>query len=343
MSRNARRENKTRSIQTSVQVLLVVVGVGLLVTGLALAASGTSVDEAVDSISDEWGDQGSTETGSETQTSADGGDGSGGAGDDEAADDSQDGDGGDGTDESDGASDDGSSGDSETDAGDESDDGEDNETGAGNESDDGTGNESETGTDDETTESDETHALTVLVEDEDGEPLENATVAVDSTTDFSSGNETATDDDGEAAFNLTDGEYEITASADGYEDAEDTVEIDGDDEEITLTLETSDEATDGTGNDNNDDGEQYRTLTAFVVDEDGEPLEDATVEIQEPGLFGDSDDGETGDDGKVEFAVQDGEYEVTAAADGYDEAETTVEIDGDDEEVLLRLEESAFQ
>ncbi len=134
---------------------------------------------------------------------------------------------------------------------------------------------------------DETYTLTVTVEDGDGEPVEGATVMVmeagmmeddgagnetdtgeDNETD--AGNETAdndtdagnetdtedgmdtemeqeTDEEGMVEFTeLENGEYTVTAESDGQQ-AEDDVEIDGADEEVTLTL-----GEDGAGNETGD-------------------------------------------------------------------------------------------
>ncbi|RKD89131.1 carboxypeptidase-like regulatory domain-containing protein [Halopiger aswanensis] len=337
MSRNARSENaKMRSIQRSVQVFLIVAGIGLLVAGLALAASGASVGDAVDTISEKWSDQTSTETG--TDTTADGG----GATDDE--------DGNNESDESDADGSDSTSG--ESDAGNETDDADegaadgtdDTDSSAGGDESDVEDNESAVGG--ETNESADTHTLTVTADNESGDPVENATVAVDAMDAGNSlHNETTTGGNGEAEFDLEDGEYNVTVSADGYEDAQETVEISGEDEDVALTLasdqeqdESDTDGTDGTDDDAADN--ESSTLTVFVVDGDGNPVENATVEATESGLFGDSHDNETNADGEAEFDLEDGEYDLTVSADGYDDAQDTVEINGEDEEVLLMLEES---
>ena len=169
------------------------------------------------------------------------------------------------------------------------------------------GSENESG--DETGD-DETYALTVTVENDQG-PVEGATVTLEQagmtgggegTTGNESDNETSTDgignesdggignesdnetttdggatdigqsfpmedktdENGEVEFEeLEDGEYTVTAENEG-EETEDDVEIDGDDEEVTLTLgegdttgnesesgnetDTGDNETNGTGN-----------------------------------------------------------------------------------------------
>lgn len=148
------------------------------------------------------------------------------------------------------------------------------------------GSENESG--DETGD-DETYALTVTVENDQG-PVEGATVTLEQagmtgggegTTGNESDNETSTDggatdigqsfpmedetdENGEVEFEeLEDGKYTVTAENEG-EETEDDVEIDGDDEEVTLTLgegdttgnesesgnetDTGDNETNGTGN-----------------------------------------------------------------------------------------------
>lgn len=340
MSRNARRKNaKTRSIQTSVQVFLIVAGIGLLVAGLAFAASGTSVHDTVGSLSEEWDDSEGAEPGAdsddedEDEHSGDDEEGSPNDGDDTDGDDT-DGDEGDTPDDGsdDGGADDGDSDDSDGDGdGDGETDGPDDEDG------------DDERDDEENDDSADAHSLTVLVEDEDGDSIEDATVTVDAADwDNPQSDEATTDDDGEVEFELEDGEYDLTVSADGYEDVEHDVEIDGGDEDVWLVLEASDDEQDDEGDaDGDDDADDTYTLTTYVVDEDGDPIEDATVEVVESGLFGDNDEtGTTDDDGEAEFDLEDGEYDLTVSVDGYEDAEDHVEIDGDDEEILVVLQES---
>lgn len=292
MRRNARRQRtKSRSIQSSVQILLTVSGLVFLLAGLLLAASGASVSSAVGSVSDRWDDsQRPTEDDVEP-----------------ANDDSAD---ADGSNETDGGGDDGDEP-AETDGSDDETDG---------------GNESESDTDDQT------HALTVITETQDGEQIDDATVSVTG----GSANEVQTvGGNGEATFELEDGEFTITADADGYNATETAVRIDGEDDAVTLTLEERDSTDDGTG----DDSDGPYTLAVTVEDQDGNSIDNATVEIEDEDEFLSSgEEKDVDDDGEVEFERDDGVYTITATAAGYASTEETVEIDGSGEATTLTLE-----
>lgn len=71
--------------------------------------------------------------------------------------------------------------------------------------------------------------LTVRVQTEEEQPIAEADVTVDD-------EEAATDEDGVATLDLEDGNYTVTVSAGGYEDAEEEVTIDGEDVEVTVML-----------------------------------------------------------------------------------------------------------
>lgn len=139
-----------------------------------------------------------------------------------------------------------------------------------------------------------TYALAVTVEDEAGEELD-ADVFVDGNSDW-----------GE----LESGEYVVEAGLDGYEPVEETVVIDDEDVDLTLTLEEE-----------QDEG-PYE-LVVDVEDTDGEPIEDATVEVD-----GDTDWGE----------LEPGTYDVTADADGYEATQEPVDIVDEDVSVTLTLD-----
>ena len=98
---------------------------------------------------------------------------------------------------------------------------------------------------------------------------------------------------------------------------------------------------DDNGEDDDDENGETYTLTVTVEDEAGEPLEGATVSVEDSeglleGVFDEEDEGETDADGMVEADVEDGEYTVVAEHDNEDDdAEADVEIDGADEEVTV--------
>ncbi|WP_246999638.1 carboxypeptidase regulatory-like domain-containing protein [Halosolutus gelatinilyticus] len=336
MRRSATEQrSKTRSIQTSVQILLTISGVVFLVAGLTLAAGVVSVGGTLGPITDHWG-------------GSDSGDGAG-SGNDDGADTTGDDSGDDGADGSGGDNSDGTGqngGDGTADDGDGNGTGGDgNETdagtgGGGNETDDGTSGDGEDGSNN-ANESDgnETHALTVFVEDDDGNPIEGAAVEVDSQSGSTNNEETGPR--GEAAFDLEDGEYAINASADGYEAANATTEIDGANETVTLTLSATDDG--GDDGDDNDagNGASPSTLTVLVEGDNGEPIKNATVEVKEDArFFPSSEEKDVDNDGKAEFKLEDGKYTVTASADGYEETVKSVEVDGDDEVILLTLDQN---
>lgn len=307
------RNAETRSIQTGVQLLLIAIGVLFLVSGLVLTASGSTIGATIGSFADDspaddspLGDTETEGTDDDTERDDDGSDRDETGGDE---------DGGDDSDESDGA-DDG-----------DADEGDDN----GDESDDGSDADDPDGSDDDALEA--THNLSVLVEDDGGGPIENATVTLEGDSD----QETDVDEDGEAVFDVEEGEYTVTVEADGYDGDEADVELDGDDEEITLVLEAVSSDDDAEAND--DEGE--RTLTVLVEDDEGDPVENTTVTLEESdslGFFGGAEETESDEDGEATFDVQDGEYSVAADAEGYERDEVDVEIDGEDEVILLLLE-----
>jgi len=124
--------------------------------------------------------------------------------------------------------------------------------------------------------------LTVSVVDQDGNAVDGADVSLnDSVSD-----EKTTGGDGEVEWEVEDGTYSVTANADGYQSAEDSVEIDGSDESIELTLEeeSDDSGDDNSGDDDSSDG--TNTVTFAVEDRNGDPLENATVSLEQNSLFG---------------------------------------------------------
>jgi len=323
MRRNAQHSRtETRSIQRSVQILLTVCGIVFLLAGLVLAASGASVSSAVGSVSDRLDDaQQPADDGGDTADSNSVGDG-----------DATDGTGGtaneteetDGTDSTDTQTDGTDSTDTQADSSDSTD------TQA-----DGTDSTNSDGSNETTT--DESHVLTAVVESQNGDVIDNATVTVDPGS--ASNVSKSVDENGETEFVLEDGEYAVTADADGYKTTENSVQVDGADQTITLTLEQQTQADSDT-----DDSDGAHTLAVTVKDENGTAIENATVEVAEDTVILGSSKKETkevNDDGEATFELEDGEYAVTANADGYTFAEPKprpVTIDGGDESITLTLE-----
>jgi len=335
MRRNAQHSRtETRSIQRSVQILLTVCGIVFLLAGLVLAASGASVSSAVGSVSDRLDDA--------QQPADDGGDtaDSNSVGDGDATD--TDGAGGtaneteetDSTDSTDTQTDGTDSTDTQTDGTDSTDTQADSSDSTDTQAD-GTDSTNSDGSNETTT--DESHVLTAVVESQNGDVIDNATVTVDPGS--ASNVSKSVDENGETEFVLEDGEYAVTADADGYKTTEKSVQVDGADQTITLTLEQQTQAGDGT-----DDSDGTHTLAVTVKDENGTAVENATVEVAEDALLLGSSKKETkevNDDGEATFELEDGEYAVTANADGYTFAEPKprpVTIDGGDESITLTLE-----
>lgn len=112
----------------------------------------------------------------------------------------------------------------------------------------------------------ETHELAISIENEGGDPVQGATVAVEDEDSglvggLIEGRERGeTDDDGEVTFALEDGEYTIEADAEDDSTTED-VTIEGD-EEASLTIKEGD-GEDDEGEDETGEGDEEK------ADEDG--------------------------------------------------------------------------
>lgn len=84
----------------------------------------------------------------------------------------------------------------------------------------------------------ETREVTVIVTDDDGNPIPGATVEI--------GGETVTaDDDGVVTIELEDGTYEATIEADGYETMTEEITVDGEAVESTFELSVDEPVDDG--------------------------------------------------------------------------------------------------
>lgn len=333
MRRNTQQHGtESRSIQRSVQVVLTISGIVFLLAGLILAASGASVSSAIGSVTDRFDDssQPADDIDSSNGDAADGGS-SGNETDDTDGGNSDTGDNG-GGDTGDGDAGDGNTGD-----------GSDGDTGDGGDgdgdSDDGNtdGDDSDGGDNGDSSDDDGTHALTVSVVDQDGNAVDGADVSLD---DFSS-DEKTTGGDGEVEWEVEDGTYGVTANADGYQSAEDNVEIDGDDESIELTLEEEDN---GSGDDDSDDDDSSddgssdgsSTMTFVVEDQNGNTLDNATVALERE-MFGEirgKEEKTVDQNGEVDFERENGDYALTVTVDGTESEEQTITFDGDDRMVL---------
>jgi len=159
-----------------------------------------------------------------------------------------------------------------------------------------------------------TYSLTFVIEDEDGDPIEDATVEVN-------GMEDNTDEDGEAVFkDLEPGTYDYEVDHDDFESTEDKVEIVDEDEveEVALVGKVV----------------EYYDLTFVIEDEDGDPIEDATVEVNGMEEI-------TDEDGKAVFEdLELDTYSYKVTHDDYETEDDKVEIVDQDVTKTVPLEET---
>lgn len=171
----------------------------------------------------------------------------------------------------------------------------------------------------------DTRTLTVRVVDPNDEPVVGETVHV---VTYSGGADVAngeTDEDGEVRFEVEDGDYEIAVSAPdkGLSQPSDDrlVTVDGEDTTRTIQLVS-------TGVE-----ETERTLTVNVVDQDGEPIEGASIHATGPVLsngVAHEPAGETNADGVATLTAYDGEYGLEVQH-GDEIVQQDVTVDGDTE------------
>jgi hypothetical protein len=114
--------------------------------------------------------------------------------------------------------------------------------------------------------------------------------------------------DGKSGGYLADGTYTISASADGYDSLSQDVTVDGADKTVTVTL-----------------FESTYSVDVLVEDSGGNAISGANVEI-------DGTDGANQD-------LTDGQYNITASADGYYTLSQDITVDGAAETVTVTLSE----
>lgn len=165
---------------------------------------------------------------------------------------------------------------------------------------------------------DEERSLAVTVEDEEGEPIGDATVAM--LGDDVTWAEFETDDAGTIEIQVPDDPLTIEARALGYDNEQPDIADDAD--SVSLVLSSLD----------------THSTTITVENDAGETIEGATVVfVDDTGM--ESDEWETDEDGEVEGGLWEGEYSVIAS---YDEAvgSETVTVP-DDTDVSITIEEDA--
>ncbi|QSW84759.1 carboxypeptidase regulatory-like domain-containing protein [Natrinema longum] len=145
------------------------------------------------------------------------------------------------------------------------------------------------------------------VTDADGESIANATVVVGD-------EQTTTADDGSYALELESGEYALTVSAEGYEDASENVTVEAD---STVTVDVSLEEDDGS-----EPAPSVGTVNGTVTDTDGEAIANAIVTVG-------GEQTTTADDGSYALELESGEYALTVSAEGYENATANVTVEAD--------------
>ncbi|WP_226005885.1 carboxypeptidase regulatory-like domain-containing protein [Natrinema salinisoli] len=137
------------------------------------------------------------------------------------------------------------------------------------------------------------------VTDMSGDAIADATVTVGD-------QQTTTDDNGTYSLDLEPGEYTLTASAESYEDASQTVSVEAD---ATTTADVTLEPvpTDG-------------TLEGTVTDTDGESIAGATVTAGDQQTT-------TDDNGTYSLDLEAGDYTLEVSAEGYEDASQNVSIE----------------
>lgn len=138
------------------------------------------------------------------------------------------------------------------------------------------------------------------VTDEDGEPIFNATVAVNGTS-----RKTTTAADGYYDLDLPEGTHEIVIVADGYQAKRATVSVSSNERvnlDPTLTVKPT-------------------RVVGTVTGENETPLENATVTVVDT-----STETVTDADGSYVLEIDAGTYVLEASADGYDDWQTAVSV-----------------
>jgi hypothetical protein len=116
--------------------------------------------------------------------------------------------------------------------------------------------------------------------------------------------------DGKSSGYFVDGTYTLSVSADGYDTLNKDLTIDGADKTVTVTLLE----------------ESTYSVDVIVEDSDGNAISGANVEID-------------GTDGAIQY-LTDGQYNITASADGYDTLSQDITVDGAAETVTVTLSDS---
>lgn len=136
--------------------------------------------------------------------------------------------------------------------------------------------------------------------------------------------ERETDSNGEATFDVDEGDYTVSVSHSEFESATTSVSLDAD-ETLTETVTIT--------------SLEQGTIQIIVEPDDADVIEDAEVELSGEGRLAQQT---TGSDSSVTFEnVTPGTYTITVTAGGYDDASATVSIDwAEDIEEHIPIESS---
>jgi hypothetical protein len=149
-----------------------------------------------------------------------------------------------------------------------------------------------------------------VMDQKDSTPLNGATVRIDTT-----GDEVVSNKIGAYEFEVTDGEYELTVTLNGYKSAKKIITVSGSEKEVDFQLmEISDEP------------ELEYKLSGVVTDKlTNQPLTNALVTL-EPGEYTTTTDGQ----GKYVIDVPNGTYVLTIGKTNYQTQTANVEVNGAD-------------
>ena len=160
--------------------------------------------------------------------------------------------------------------------------------------------------------------LKVIAVDTDGNRIEDARITIneDLRLDF-------TDSDGESDFTLRPGAYKIEGSKDRYTDATKHIVLSrGEARTVRLVMA---------------DRDQDSSLTVRAEDEDGQPINNAKVTVQN----GERQIKYTDSDGETGFSVEPDNYEITVEKSGYEIQQRNTEINpGQSKREVFELRES---
>lgn len=118
----------------------------------------------------------------------------------------------------------------------------------------------------------ETHTLTVTVESPEGQAVEGATVSIVTYDGGESVDSATTDENGQATFEVENGEYEVSVSGTQFHQSSDNrlVTVSGEDTAFEVNMQ-------------NPGGMYDYSMTVQVVDTDGNPITNELVRIGTPG------------------------------------------------------------